>query len=108
MEEAGKHVSIFSTHTYPLHVLRNVLKQRKDAKAVLDPVPPAAVSIPPKIPVTAPAPKTRNPPSNEKSLISNGHRKTNQIDLLRKHEHLFPRVSLVFTCLELTLTLRSS
>ncbi|KAF8224955.1 hypothetical protein L208DRAFT_1409210 [Tricholoma matsutake] len=69
----------------------NVLKQRKDAKAVLDPVPPAAVSIPPKIPVTAPAPKTRNPPSNEKSLISNGHRKTNQIDLLRKHEHLFPR-----------------
>jgi hypothetical protein len=109
MEEAGKHLPVLSAHTYPSHIHRNVLKQRKEAKqatAVLDTVPQTI--MPPKKSITIPPPIPDNPPRKAKALAltSNGQSKPNHIDLLRKRERLF-RVDPIFLCLQLALTLHS-
>lgn len=98
MEEAGTRAPVLPIITYPSYILRNVLRQRKDAKqasAVLDTAPQ---------PILVP-PKQDKHTSNvtPRPLISKAQRKTSHIDLLRRHERLF-RVGLVL-CLHLAFNL---
>ena len=76
----------------PSHLLRNVLKQCKDAKqatAVLDTVPQPILVPSPKN-ITIP-PKQDNQIRNMKphASISDTRRKTSNVDLLRRRERLF-------------------
>jgi hypothetical protein len=107
MEEAGKHFPLLSALVFPLHVHRNVLKQRKDANQVSPVLStfPQTVLIPLKESIATLALKTDNP-ANKKAvaLIANGQHKTKNLDLLRKRNRLFPRVGLIVMSLHFVLT----